>query len=418
MIDFVKRRAAREHERGLALEREGKLDQAAEHFARAVEIDPEHVEARVALGCHLARQGRPADAVEEFQVAIAVGDYPAAFFHLGHTLIEEGQYEPGISALRECLYRAPDYAAAQYEIGYAYFAQEEYDVAATELHRAGQMQANWQTLQLLGECYLQLGELSEARRVMLRAQAAASNARDAATTQSRLVALDRYAEFPGQDLLGIKDRVYADHGVIVLGSAQDNGLAVPNYVFYNFDYLDLAVTLSRFDALCRTLDWPVRAVAAVDSTSLPLAIVLARRLAVPLQRELVLLRPGWTVLVQAVTDDQALQAALERYGSQILTFCLGVQVHANPLPDVIGVVTPVPNSVPWYCVSEAGRLRVDDYFGRPSLVTGEPFVDARPAETIASDIEAALDAAADKGDCAGQIAYYQIIHRRLRFGPS
>ena len=55
---------------GVTFALQNKLDQAALHYARAVQIDPEHVDARMNVGRVLILMGRTAEAAEHFREAV------------------------------------------------------------------------------------------------------------------------------------------------------------------------------------------------------------------------------------------------------------------------------------------------------------------------------------------------------------
>jgi tetratricopeptide (TPR) repeat protein len=78
----------------LLLREPGDLDNAEKAFRRAIEINPDHAEARDNLGLIYQARGRLDDAVREFRQAVnSHPDYPLARFHLGRVLANQRKYE-------------------------------------------------------------------------------------------------------------------------------------------------------------------------------------------------------------------------------------------------------------------------------------------------------------------------------------
>src|SRR5262249_18464399 len=76
-----------EHNLGIALGASDRYDEAAAHFQKALQIDPNFYDGLVALGVTLAHQGRMPEAIEYFQAAIrSQPDAPKAHVQLAHAL--------------------------------------------------------------------------------------------------------------------------------------------------------------------------------------------------------------------------------------------------------------------------------------------------------------------------------------------
>jgi tetratricopeptide (TPR) repeat protein len=91
------------------LVRLGDLSAARERYSMAVELDEYFVEARCNLGCVLAELGDLALAAAAFEGALAVhADYPDAHYHLARTLDELGQRGAAAEHWRQFLAIMPD----------------------------------------------------------------------------------------------------------------------------------------------------------------------------------------------------------------------------------------------------------------------------------------------------------------------
>lgn len=100
--------AAREFARGIALHREGKLDEASRSYARALELDPGHVDALNNMGVVLRAQGRIDAALTAYQRGLALRpDDPGILANLGATLRAMGQHRKAVEVLHRAIALAP-----------------------------------------------------------------------------------------------------------------------------------------------------------------------------------------------------------------------------------------------------------------------------------------------------------------------
>jgi tetratricopeptide (TPR) repeat protein len=105
---------------GMALSDAGKLDEAIDYLGRLRDVDPTHVNGRVALGVALLRRGEEERGIEALEQAVALEPAnPWAQRNLGAALAEVGRVTTGIEHLREATGLAPDDAQAWYGLGRA-----------------------------------------------------------------------------------------------------------------------------------------------------------------------------------------------------------------------------------------------------------------------------------------------------------
>ncbi len=103
---------------GLGLASEGKLDDAAEHFAEAVRINPNFPEAHNSLGTRYLLEQEFDKAIREFSEAIRLKpDYAIAHNNLGTAFGNEGHLERAIAEYTEALRLEPGYAEAHTNLG-------------------------------------------------------------------------------------------------------------------------------------------------------------------------------------------------------------------------------------------------------------------------------------------------------------
>jgi tetratricopeptide (TPR) repeat protein len=103
---------------GKALAKLGRHAEAVSHYQRALRGTEEDPDVRHSLAISLERAGRGAEAIEEYRRVIASRpDHPLAHFNLGLALKHMGRWEEALAAFGEALRVAPGDAEACYERG-------------------------------------------------------------------------------------------------------------------------------------------------------------------------------------------------------------------------------------------------------------------------------------------------------------
>jgi Tfp pilus assembly protein PilF len=403
--EYQREEALIHFQRGMILERANRVEEAVEEYRRALAHNPHLAEAHDALGSYYQRQGMLAKAADAFRtVALLADDYPA-HYHFGGVLADLGRYDEALAGFRRCLDLVPDDPAARYAIAIIQFQRGAYEDALQHLRRAlPALGEEWEIHHLIGACQLRLGDYDAAQAAFERALAltARSDARE--QVGERLAALARYraADPP----CGLKDRLYAERGVALLGSAQDDGLNVAECQDYYFTYPDIAATIRRLAAQAAHGGWRVSCVVAADRLSHPLAAAVAGELDIPLLRPDEA-RPGEMALAVLAVGraPELLELVTRRIPGPAISFCLGLNWlrQSDVLPDVTGVIVRGGCGVPWE--AELRRLRA---LGAPADQVEQCLARA------ASAIRAALAEAPHEPNLAEQVEYYR-IRSGLRF---
>jgi Flp pilus assembly protein TadD len=407
MLDEVQRNEALLHfQRGLVLEQANRVQEAVEEYRRAIARNPHLREAHDALGFYYQRYGLLAKAAEEFRVVASLENDFLSHFNLGYVLIELDRYDEALRAFQRCLELEPNEPATYYEIALLHSLRGQHQLALEQLQVAlDAYPQDWQSHQLGGHCHLKLGQYEEARAAFRRALDLAPRPDSQIQVLEQLARVDRYTE-TGQPA-NAKQRLYAEHGVVCLGSAQDDGLSLNETQDYHFTYPDIGVTLRRLAAHALGCGWPITCVVALDRLTQPLVLAMERLLELPVRRADEL-RPDDRPLLTLVIGREAelLGLGLERAPAPALTFCLGLNWlrHKPVLPDVTGVVVRGACSVPWE--PELRRLRADG--ATPAQI--EACVQ-RAAEQIAQ----AARELPEEPNLQEQIDFYAQRFRRLRF---
>jgi tetratricopeptide (TPR) repeat protein len=98
-----------------------KMDEAIEHFQRALMLKPVYAEAHNGLGEILFKKGRIQEAIEHYRQALRLKpDYPEAHNNLGSALVDVGRLQEAIEFFKQALHIKPDFAEAHYNLALAY----------------------------------------------------------------------------------------------------------------------------------------------------------------------------------------------------------------------------------------------------------------------------------------------------------
>ena len=109
---------------------QGRLEEAASNFQRAVELRPADTETRNDLGVVLGRLGRRDEAEASYREAIRLRPaFADAHNNLGNLLRNRGRHDEAIACFREALRLRPGYPEAHNNLAIALRAQGKYDEA-------------------------------------------------------------------------------------------------------------------------------------------------------------------------------------------------------------------------------------------------------------------------------------------------
>ena len=109
---------------GNVLSRRDRIDEAIAQYQKALEINPDYMEAHNNLGNAFARLGRFEEAMAQYRKALEIKpDYVEAHYNLGVTFARLGRIDEAIAQYRKALEIKPDYADALNNLGYALFGR-------------------------------------------------------------------------------------------------------------------------------------------------------------------------------------------------------------------------------------------------------------------------------------------------------
>ena len=122
---------------GVALGKQGKLDEAIPHFERALQLKPDFAGAHNNLGLALGKQGKWAEALPHFERALQLQpDYADAHNNLGLALRTQGKVNEAMRHFERALQLDPDDVAAHNNLGLALAAQGKWTAARPHFQRA------------------------------------------------------------------------------------------------------------------------------------------------------------------------------------------------------------------------------------------------------------------------------------------
>ncbi len=132
-----------EHNLGVAFGAINRFDEAAVHFEKALQIDPNFYDGLVAMSVTRAHQGRMPEAIEYFQAAIRLQpDTPKAHVQLAHALWEQNRDQEALEEMRRALQSAPGDPDIRGDFGLALAMVGRLPEAIEQLQEALRLNAN------------------------------------------------------------------------------------------------------------------------------------------------------------------------------------------------------------------------------------------------------------------------------------
>lgn len=122
---------------GAELERQGKLEESAAAHEKAIEIDPNLVQAHINLIELYGRLGRFQKAEEHYKAAVRIDSGSAeSYYNYGVLLLSAEEYARAEEAFRKTIEINPFYAGAHNNLGYLLERQGNFPEAETEYRKA------------------------------------------------------------------------------------------------------------------------------------------------------------------------------------------------------------------------------------------------------------------------------------------
>jgi tetratricopeptide (TPR) repeat protein len=120
---------------GLALEDDGRLEEAAEAYRRALQLEPQHPTLHFDLGNVLFQLNRVSKSIAQFQEAVRGDpDFAMAWHNLGSVHAQADQWEAAERCLRKTLSLVPTYADSHFTLAEVLRRQGRHGEAAEHQH--------------------------------------------------------------------------------------------------------------------------------------------------------------------------------------------------------------------------------------------------------------------------------------------
>jgi tetratricopeptide (TPR) repeat protein len=152
-----------EHNLGQAMGDSGRYDEAAMHFEKALQMDPNFYDALVGLGVTREFQGRLPEAIQYLQAAIhSQPDTPKAHVQLGLALWKQNDHQAALEEMRRASQLAPEDEDIRADFGIALELVDRLPEAIEQFHEALRMNPNdAETHNNLGLALLDSGKARE-----------------------------------------------------------------------------------------------------------------------------------------------------------------------------------------------------------------------------------------------------------------
>ena len=161
---------------GVALMETGKVDEAIEHYRKALALNPKYVEAYDDLGEALAEKGNDEEAIRQFETAVRLNPkFTIAHANLGMVLVRTGRMDKAIFHLRKAVEENPDAADTRRNLGHALAEKGYSQEASVQLGEAVRLSdaKDPVALYLLGCVYADMGRNQDAQQLKRTALATA-----------------------------------------------------------------------------------------------------------------------------------------------------------------------------------------------------------------------------------------------------
>ncbi|HEX3718930.1 MAG TPA: tetratricopeptide repeat protein [Verrucomicrobiae bacterium] len=151
------------NELGVILLEKGRAQEAAAHFQKILELDPNYAEAHYNLGMILFQNGQIDDAAAQFQRALEIApNYDSAHNGLGSVLLRRGQLDDAIARFQKALELNPLSMNARLNLGLALAQKGRLDDAISQFEKCLLIDPqNAPTHGNLGDLFLKKGRVAD-----------------------------------------------------------------------------------------------------------------------------------------------------------------------------------------------------------------------------------------------------------------
>jgi tetratricopeptide (TPR) repeat protein len=132
------------HALGMALDRQGRVDEAISEYRESLREKDDYAEAHNNLGVDLAQQGRLDEGMSQFLAALKFKPgYADPHNNIGTTLEKQGRFDEALGQFQAALRLRPDFPDAHYNLGVALGRKGRSAEAASEFQRVLELKPNY-----------------------------------------------------------------------------------------------------------------------------------------------------------------------------------------------------------------------------------------------------------------------------------
>lgn len=144
-------------QRGVALQQQGRLEEAAAAYRELLKVAPNYAEAHANLGAVLARLGRHAEAIAAYEAALKINpNLTPVYFNLGLAHYRANHPAAAVAAFRQLLSISPTAVQARQMLGIALVELGRDEEAVAELEQTLDTPPDAAALYSLGLAYVRL----------------------------------------------------------------------------------------------------------------------------------------------------------------------------------------------------------------------------------------------------------------------
>ena len=164
LLAGVRQSAASHYDAGLALEQQGKVQEAIGQYGQALRLYPDYADAHVNLGNAMRQSGRIRESIGHYEQALRIEpDSSRGHNDFGVALVELGRLQEAIGHYEQALRLQPDSFDSHYNLGIALMGQGRLQEAIGHYEQALRLKPDFVNAHVtLGNALLQAGEVQEA----------------------------------------------------------------------------------------------------------------------------------------------------------------------------------------------------------------------------------------------------------------
>ena len=149
---------------GSALLKSGQVDEAIDHFQKALKLVPGFARPHYNLGIVLLGSGRGDEAIDQLQAALKLNPgFAQAHYSLGNALLQRGQLDEAMVHFQKALQLQPNLADARINLGNLLLQKGQADEAIAQFQKALEVRPNDPLARYnLGNAFLKSGRVDEA----------------------------------------------------------------------------------------------------------------------------------------------------------------------------------------------------------------------------------------------------------------